>query len=179
HNYYKSGSSADVEVVRQRANGRRCPLWVKRVGFVMFALRPVCPQHQTFSGPAITSQLGQDRTPSPTGRSMIALVDNAESLLARHERHVVGHDRVGETLQDKRADLFSRNASFECHVDALTEQNLAVPGLAAEPCRYIAHGANRSVSGALGKSDQPQGCVTLGDANAKAQFATSLAPRRD
>src|SRR5580693_4571831 len=60
-----------------------------------------------------------------TGRSMIAPVDNAESRLASRERHVVGNDRLGETLQDKRAKLFSRYASSECHVDALTEQNLA------------------------------------------------------
>src|SRR5262249_3087836 len=76
-------------------------------------------------------------------------------------------------------NLFSRYASFERHVDALTEQNLAVLGLAAEPCRDIAHGANRSVAGALGKSDLAQGRVTLGNASAKAQLATSLAPRGD
>ena len=69
-----------------------------------------------------------------TGRSMIVPVDNAESRLASRERHVIGNDRLGETLQDKRAKLFSRYASFECDVDALTEQNLAVLGLAAEPC---------------------------------------------
>src|SRR6516165_2339170 len=114
-----------------------------------------------------------------TGRSMIVPVDNAESRLASRERHVVGNDRLGETLQDKRAKLFSRYASFECHVDALTEQNLAVLGLAAEPCRHIAHGAYRGVSGALGKSDLAQGRVTLGYASAKSQLATSLAPGRD
>jgi AraC-like DNA-binding protein len=79
------------------------------------------------------------------GHSMIAPVDNAESRLAGRERHVVGDDRLGETLQGKRANLFSRYASFERHVDALTEQNLAVLGLAAEPCRDIAHGANRGL----------------------------------
>ena len=89
---------------------------------------------------------------------MIAPVDNAESRLASRERHVVGNDRLGETLQDKRANLFSRYASFERYVDALRKQNLAVLGLAAEPCRDIAYGPNRSVSGALGKSDLAQGC---------------------
>jgi len=68
---------------------------------------------------------------------MIVPVDNAESRLASRERHVIGNDRLGETLQDKRAKLFSRYASFECDVDALTEQNLAVLGLAAEPCRHM------------------------------------------
>src|SRR5262245_8662458 len=109
---------------------------------------------------------------------MIAPVDNAERRLADRDWHVVGDDRLGETLQDKRANLFSRYASFERHVDALTKQNLAVLGLAAEPCRDIAHGANRSVSGPLGKSDLAQGRVTLGDASTKAQLATSLAPGR-
>src|SRR5262249_58393356 len=109
---------------------------------------------------------------------MIAPVDNAERRLAGRERHVVGHDWLGETLQGERANLFSRYASFERHVDPLTEQNLAVLGLAAEPCRHIAHGSNRSVAGALGKSDLAQGRVTLGNASTKAQLATSLAPRR-
>jgi hypothetical protein len=69
-----------------------------------------------------------------TGPSVIAPVDNAERRLASRERHVVGDDRLGETLQGERANLFSRYAFFERHVDALSEQNLAVLGLAAEPC---------------------------------------------
>src|SRR5262245_3430 len=109
---------------------------------------------------------------------MIAPVVNAERRLAGRERHVARDDRLGETLQGERADLFSRYASFERHVDALTEQNLAILGLAAEPCRDIAYGADRRVAGALGKSALAQGRVTLGDANTKAQLATSLAPGR-
>src|SRR5262249_7413376 len=108
----------------------------------------------------------------PNGRLVRTPVDNAESRLAGRERHVVSDDRLGETLQDKRATLFSRYTSFERHVDALSEQYLALLGLAAEPCRDIAHGANRSVAGALGKSDLAQGRVTLGNANTKAQLAT-------
>src|SRR5215831_18321347 len=109
-----------------------------------------------------------------TGHLMITPIDNAERRLTSRERHVIGDDRLGETLQGERANLFSRYASFERHVDPLTEQNLAVLGLAAEPCRHIAHGSNRSVAGALGKSDLAQGRVTLGDASTKAQLATSL-----
>ena len=30
----------------------------QRVGFVMSAVRPVYPQHRTFSGPVVTSQFG-------------------------------------------------------------------------------------------------------------------------
>jgi hypothetical protein len=37
-----------------------CPLRVRRVGFVMSALRPVCPQQQTFLGPVDTSHLGPE-----------------------------------------------------------------------------------------------------------------------
>ena len=88
-----------------------------------------------------------------TGRSMITPVDNAESRLASRERDVVGNDRVGETLQVERANLFSRYASFERDVDVLTQQNLAVLGLAAEPRRDIAHGANHGVPGAFRKAD--------------------------
>src|SRR5215467_3504797 len=103
---------------------------------------------------------------------MIAPVDNAERRLADRERHVVGDDWLGETLQGERPNLFSRYASFERHVNALTKQNLTVLGLATKPCRNIAHGADRRVAGALGKSDLAQGRVTLGDAGAKAQRAT-------
>src|SRR5215813_307350 len=126
------------------------------------------PQPVTVAGDPANCLKGANTGLHPlTGRSMIAPVDDAERRLAGGERHVVGDDRLGETLQGKRANLFSRYASFERHVDALTEQNLAVLGLAAESCRHIAHGANRGVAGALGKSDLAQGRVTLGDASAK------------
>jgi hypothetical protein len=35
---------------------------VKRVGFVMSAICPVYPEHQTFPGPVGTSHLGQEQT---------------------------------------------------------------------------------------------------------------------
>jgi hypothetical protein len=38
------------------------PLWNKRVGFVMSAVRPVYPKQQTFPDPVGTSHLGQNRT---------------------------------------------------------------------------------------------------------------------
>jgi hypothetical protein len=40
----------------------RCPLWVKRVGFVMSAVGLVYPQQQTFPDPVGTSHLCQQRT---------------------------------------------------------------------------------------------------------------------
>jgi hypothetical protein len=57
----------------------------------------------------------------------------------------------GESLQDERANLFGCYASFARRVEALTEQNLAVLGLVAEPRRDIADGADRGIAGALGK----------------------------
>jgi hypothetical protein len=65
------------------------------------------------------SALGQAKTGLHPliGHSMIAPIDNGKSRLASRERHVVGDDRLGETLQDKRANLFSRYASFERHAN--------------------------------------------------------------
>jgi|SRR5580704_14127699 hypothetical protein len=40
----------------------RCPKWVKRVGFVVSAVRPVHPKQQTFLDPVGTSHLGHKRT---------------------------------------------------------------------------------------------------------------------
>ena len=39
---------------------------------------------------------------------MTTPVDNAESRLASRKWHVVGDDRLGKTLQDKRANLFEK-----------------------------------------------------------------------
>ena len=47
---------------------------------------------------------------------MTTPVDNAESRLANRERHVVGGDRLGKTLQGERANLFRRYAPLERHV---------------------------------------------------------------
>jgi hypothetical protein len=49
--------------------------------------------------------------------------------LGGRERHVVGNDGLGEAFEGERANLFSSEASVQCDVDALTEQNLAVFGL--------------------------------------------------
>src|SRR5258708_38664088 len=45
---------------RQRKRG--CPLWVKRVGFVMSAVGLVYPKQQTFPDPVGTSHLCQELT---------------------------------------------------------------------------------------------------------------------
>ena len=37
--------------------------------------------------------------------------DNTESRLGGRERHVVGHDRLGEALEGERANLFGYDAS--------------------------------------------------------------------
>jgi hypothetical protein len=49
----------------------------------------------------------------------------------------------------------------------LTEQNLTVLGLSAEPGRDIAHRADRGVAKALGEPDLAQRRIALGDPGAK------------
>ena len=44
------------------AGGDRCPVGIKRVGFVMSAICPVYPKQHTFSDPVGTSHLGHKRT---------------------------------------------------------------------------------------------------------------------
>src|SRR5262245_24115266 len=100
-----------------------------------------------------------------------AAFDNTESRLNARERHVVGHNRLGEALQRERANLFSCHSSLERGVDALAEQNLAVLRLGAEPRRDIAHRADRGIAGAFGKPDLTECRVTLGDAGAEPQIA--------
>jgi hypothetical protein len=64
-------------------------------------------------------------------------------------------------------------------IDALTEKNLVVLGLGAEPRCDVAHRADRGVAGAVGKADLAQGREALRNASAKAQIATTLAPFGD
>ena len=95
--------------------------------------------------------LRQIRREAPLLRSNMSgpTLDNAESRLGGREQYVVSHYRLGETLQGKRANLFGRYASFERRVDALTEQNLPVPGLSAKTGGDIAYGADRGVAEAF------------------------------
>src|SRR5262245_39355473 len=69
-----------------------------------------------------------------------AAIDNTKSRLGSRERHVVGHYRLGKTLEGERAKLFRCDASLERDIDPLAEQYLAVLSLGAEPGRHIAHG---------------------------------------
>ena len=69
-----------------------------------------------------------------------------------HERHVVGHYRLGETLEGKRAKLFGGDSSPERYVDPLAEQYLAVLSLSTEPSRDIAHRADRGVARSFAKN---------------------------
>ena len=65
------------------------------------------------------------------------------------EGHVVGNYGLGEAFEGERANLFGHDASVECDVNTLTEQNLAVFGLRTEPCRNVAHSANSGIAGPL------------------------------
>src|SRR5262249_20304664 len=70
---------------------------------------------------------------SPSGGRIAAIrlsarcpsVDNTERRLDGRQRHVVSHYRLGEALEGERAKLFSCDASLECDVDKLAEQDLA------------------------------------------------------
>src|SRR6516165_344791 len=112
----------------------------------------------------------------PHSNTLWAAFDNAESRLGGHERHVVGHYRLGQALEGERAKLFSCDTPLQRDVHALAEQNLAVLGLSAETGGNIAHCADRGVAGALGKTDLAQRRIALRDTGAKTQLATSLAP---
>ena len=58
---------------------RGLPFRVIRVGFVVAVLYPINAQHRTFSGPAITSQLGQER-PSDRHEPAAPAVRAAQAL---------------------------------------------------------------------------------------------------
>ncbi len=50
------------------------------------------------------------KPPLPSNGLRTAPVDNTERRLDRRERHVVGHYRLGKTLEGERAKLFSCDA---------------------------------------------------------------------
>src|SRR5205085_11244504 len=82
----------------------------------------------------------------------------------------------GEALEGERANLFGYDASLEGDINALTEQNLAVLGLGAEPRCDVAHRANGGIAGALREADLAERRIPLRDAAAEAEVATPLAP---
>jgi hypothetical protein len=49
---------------------------------------------------------------SSRSQTLCGPFDNTESRLAGRERHVVGHDRLGESLQSERANLFGCDTSL-------------------------------------------------------------------
>src|SRR5262249_21135327 len=63
--------------------------------------------------------------------------------------------------------------------DAAADQDLPVLRLGTKPGGEVAHRADRSVAGALGKTDLAQCSVTLRDTSAEAKFAAIAAPGRD
>ncbi len=65
----------------------------------------------------------------PQSNTRWAPFNNAKSRSAGYERHVVGDDRLGETLQGERANLFGRH-TFEPRIDALAGRRIC-PSLAS------------------------------------------------
>ena len=60
--------------------------------------------------------------------------DNAKSRLVGRERHVVGHDRLGEPLQGKLADFFKRRCLFDRDGNPLAETRIC-PSFASAQSR--------------------------------------------
>jgi hypothetical protein len=69
------------------------------------------------------------RVPRLHSNTLWAPFDKTKSRLGGRERYVVGQYRLGEALQSERANLFGYDASLQCDIDALAEQNLPVLGL--------------------------------------------------
>ena len=95
------------------------------------------------------------------------------------ERHVVGQYRLGQAFQGKLADLFGRRSLFDSNRDSLSNEDLSVLRLGAQPCGEIAYSADRGVAGAVRESDLTERCVALGDTSAESEHSTTSAPSCD
>ena len=71
------------------------------------------------------------RLPRLHSNILRATLDNTESRLAGHERHVVGHDWLGETFERQCADVFEGDVVVKPSSNALAYQNLAILGFRA------------------------------------------------
>ena len=72
--------------------------------------------------------------------------------------------------------MFELCRLFDGDGDPLSNEDLTVLCLRAEPRGKIAHCANRGVARAIGKADLAECCVALRDAGAKAQRAATPSP---
>ncbi|MGA8195219.1 MAG: hypothetical protein WB902_17810, partial [Acetobacteraceae bacterium] len=82
------------------------------------------------------------------------------------EWHVVGHYRLGQPFESQLANFFEWRYRFHTDGDPLGDEDLPILSLGAEPGSEIAYGANRRVSGAIGKADLAERCIALRDADA-------------
>ncbi len=69
------------------------------------------------------------------------------------ERYVVGHNRLGQSLEGERADFFERCRPFDHDGDTLSDEDLPVLGLSAKPRGEIAHGADCGIARAFREAD--------------------------
>ena len=129
--------------------------------------------------PPTVEQTGADRTTAIRSSVRGPSFDDAQSRLTTCEGHVVGHHRLCQPFQSKFADFFKRRRRFDCDSYPLSNKDLPVRGLGAEPGRNIAHCADRGVAGAFGKADLAERRIALRDTGAKAQITTTLAPVGD
>jgi hypothetical protein len=96
-----------------------------------------------------------------------------------HERHVVGHYRLGQPFQRERADFFERYGLLDRDGHSLPDKDLTVLGLSAKTRGEIAHGADRCIAGAFRKADLTERRVTLGDPSTKPEQSATSAPAGD
>ena len=64
-------------------------------------------------------------------------------------------DRLGETLEGERPDIYKRCYLFDLNGDPLGNQDLPIFGLGTKARSKIAYRADRGVAGAVGKADLP------------------------
>ena len=78
----------------------------------------------------------------PQSNVLWASFDDTEGGWGHRERHIEGGYRLGETFQSKLADFFERRRPFDRDGDRLSEQDLSILGLSAQPRGEIANSAD-------------------------------------
>src|SRR5262245_52725879 len=97
--------------------------------------------------------------------------------MAGCKRHVVGHHRLSEASERKLANLFHRYCLFDRDGNRLSEKDLSILGLSAQPRGEIANSANGGIAGPLCEADLAEGRVALRDTSAEPKHAaTSSTP---
>src|SRR5262245_17941288 len=76
----------------------------------------------------------------------------------------------------KLTDLFKRHNLFDSNRNTLSNEDLSVFCLSAQPCSKIAYSANRGVPRAVHEADLTERCVALGYTSAEPEHSTTSPP---